>query len=384
VRILSFLTIFHDELRYVIVLPYCLKCGREIQAIGMSRTGICPTCGFVNVSDTPIQGKPSQARYCQYCGKEMPAGVSFCPSCGKPTGPEVRVPTPSIPAKRESKTGRNIIIAAGLIFLILVVAALGYGAYQATKPPPTTPKMSVGEIKSVAIKVPYDDLFRHNEQYIGKIIYFRGQIVQVVSGTGQNNYILRIATKENVYTDWYEDVIWVNYEGPRVLEKDKVDVWGKVKGLRSYTAVLGNEVTVPEMDSLHLEVLEISTLTPTPTPTPKQYDVVIKYTERYADEIGYSQPSEGYTFLIITFDIENKVDRKFSVYPWNFKVIVNNVEYKEHSASYSLDDYLKGVDLLKGGRISGSMVFEVPKGTADYELIYEVPFEHWEIEWIHY
>jgi len=390
VHILSFLTILDDKSIYVIVLPYCLKCGREIQAIGATGTGMCPTCGFVNVSVTPIQGEPPQAKYCQYCGKEMPTGVSFCPSCGRPTKPEVMVPTPSIPSKPKSKTGRNIVIAIALIFLVLVVAALGSGVYQGTKPPPTTPKMSIDEIKSVAIKVPYEDLFRYNEQYIGKIIYFRGQTVQVVSGTGQNNYILRIATKENVYTSWYEDVIWVNYEGPRVLEKDMVDVWGRVKGLRSYTAVLGVEMTIPEVDSLHLEVVEISTptptptSTPTPTPTPKQYDVVIRYAERYEGAIGYHEPDKGYTFLIITLDIENMIDREFSTNPYNFKVIINNVEYDHDWATYSLNDPLKGVDLHKGGRISGSIVFEVPAGTTEYKLVYEGFWYDWKIDWIHY
>jgi len=119
-------------------------------------------------------------------------------------------------------------------------------------------------------------------------------------------------------------------------------------------------------------------------PTQQQYDVVIRYTERYADRIGYDKPNEGYTFLIVTLDIENKVDRKFTVDPMYFKVIVNNVEYGYDHATLMLDNRLKSfIDLHKGGRISGSIAFEVPEGTTEYELTYW-SVEPIRIQWIHY
>jgi hypothetical protein len=115
--------------------------------------------------------------------------------------------------------------------------------------------MSLAEIKSTAIQVPYDSLFRYNEKYVGGLIYFRGQVIQATSAGGPDSYVLRVATRQTSYGSWFEDVIWVNYVGPRVLEKDIVDVWGRVAGLRSYKAVLGQEVTIPEVDSLHLEFI---------------------------------------------------------------------------------------------------------------------------------
>ena len=73
---------------------------------------------------------------CQFCGARLSDSDVFCVECGKPQR-EVRTFMPSIPAKPESKRGRNIFIAIFLV--ILVVVALSYGAYQATKPPITTP-----------------------------------------------------------------------------------------------------------------------------------------------------------------------------------------------------------------------------------------------------
>jgi len=50
---------------------------------------------------------------------------------------EVGTLKPATTAKPENKRRRNIIIA--VVLAVLVVGALGYGAYQATKPPPSTP-----------------------------------------------------------------------------------------------------------------------------------------------------------------------------------------------------------------------------------------------------
>jgi len=125
-------------------------------------------------------------------------------------------------------------------------------------------------------------------------------------------------------------------------------------------------------------------------PIKQQYDVTIRYTERYADVIElsgvYLPPDhEGYTYLIITLNIENKIDRKFRTYDGWFKVTTKNVEYSHSVMTTALDDSLEDVELHKGGIISGSIVFEVPEGTGlSYTLIYERPLEDWNIEWIHY
>jgi hypothetical protein len=122
----------------------------------------------------------------------------------------------------------------------------------------------------------------------------------------------------------------------------------------------------------------------TPTSSAGQYDVTIRYTEKTTDRVGYSEASQGLTFLVLTVEIRNHADNEFSTNPFNFKVIVDNIKYDHHFATYSLPDSLKAVDLLKGGVTSGSLVFEVPSGTVAYTPTYEAPFRSVKIEWIHY
>lgn len=115
-----------------------------------------------------------------------------------------------------------------------------------------TPAKSVPTPKYGAITVSYDELMRNNEKYVGKTVYYKGEIVQV-QPIGKDNYILRIAVTNKEF--YYDDVIWVNYNGPRVLERDIVDVYGIVIGLKTYTAILNNEITIPEINAKEISVV---------------------------------------------------------------------------------------------------------------------------------
>jgi len=153
--------------------------------------------------------------------------------------------------KKKMSILKKIGIGAGIFFLVII--ALGIiGSMIST--PTKTSTLSEDEIKSTALKnITYDDLMRNVENYKGKVIYYRGEVIQVSQGIG-DNYDLRIGVTPNEF-GIYNDIIWVNYRGSRVLENDLVDLWGNVKGLKTYTAVLGNEVTVPEVDALILNVV---------------------------------------------------------------------------------------------------------------------------------
>jgi PKD repeat protein len=118
-------------------------------------------------------------------------------------------------------------------------------------------KRSLTEIKKSAQIISYDELFRYNEKYIGKTVYIRGKIIQItpVSGGAADRYYFRVATKKSEYSGYNDDIILVYYEGSRYLEEDTIDLWGQVSGLRSYTAVLGQIVTIPEIAALNIELV---------------------------------------------------------------------------------------------------------------------------------
>lgn len=142
-----------------------------------------------------------------------------------------------------------------LIILGIAVLLLATGLSGCVEEEIKNTDMSVLEIKNSALTVSYDDLMRNIDNHKGKIVYFRGGVIQIQEVYG-DEYNLRVATKDISYIGYYEDILWVNYKGVRLLENDIIDVWGYVKGLKTYMAVLGNEVTIPELDIFHVELVE--------------------------------------------------------------------------------------------------------------------------------
>jgi len=66
-------------------------------------------------------------RFCGYCGQELRSGVSFCPSCGKPTNQDAQVPTPeasvqSLPTQQPRQTEKWC--AGRVLFLVFVAPVL--------------------------------------------------------------------------------------------------------------------------------------------------------------------------------------------------------------------------------------------------------------------
>ena len=178
--------------------------------------------------------------------------------------------------------------------------------------------LSNEDIKRLAKASVYDDLFRNNENYVGSLVYFKGEIVQVINDyANADSYFLRITTQESTYGGYSgDDVIWVNYRGTRVLEGDIIEVWGKITGLRTYTAVWGNEITIPEIDAKIVEV----------TTAPKEASIsdsvkIISHRQDIED-LGY-----GFKYLYVRGTAQNIGQTELSFVTVKAKFFdVNNIQ----------------------------------------------------------
>lgn len=152
---------------------------------------------------------------------------------------------------------KKIGIGIGIVVALFFVIVIAYGTtliqrQEELKEQAESAQLSPDQIKQSAVTASYDDLARYNEQYVGKVVTVQGKVLQVQNLYG-DTYVLRVGTGGTFNSD---DVVWINYAGQRVLEGDEVEVWGKVTGLSDYTAVLGNEITIPEIDALILDVVK--------------------------------------------------------------------------------------------------------------------------------
>ncbi|MCS3901014.1 hypothetical protein J3E06_000698 [Methanococcus voltae] len=79
----------------------------------------------------------------------------------------------------------------------------------------------------------------------------------------------------------------------------------------------------------------------------------------------------GKTYLITYISIENNGYDEISTSPLYFDAIVDGVGYSYASDTYSLENHLESVDLRNGGKTSGLLIYEIPKGSDSYELEYD-------------
>ena len=102
--------------------------------------------------------------------------------------------------------------------------------------------------------VDYKKLARNPGKYEGRRIKFSGRVLQVQeSGGGYLPVtVLRVATKGR-----WDNVIYVRIYGKmnsRILEGDKVTLWGEYTGVYTYTSVLGAGITIPSMTAEYYSI----------------------------------------------------------------------------------------------------------------------------------
>ena len=137
----------------------------------------------------------------------------------------------------------------------------------ATRRPTATPRPTptFEEKKALATRIPYDDLFRNNEEHIGKRVSYMGEVIQVVGGD-EDLYNLRANVSKGEYL--WDDTVYLYYSGPRVLEGDIIEFIGVVQELITYESIFGQKITIPAIEITALQVVAKAG-SPNPTPTPR-------------------------------------------------------------------------------------------------------------------
>lgn len=90
----------------------------------------------------------------------------------------------------------------------------------------------------------FDEIFRNNESYIGDLLYFEGEIVQVIQASGRIRALRVNVTKGDYY---WGDTIYLRYRGPRLLEDDIIEFVARLDGLYTYEAINGASITLPDL-----------------------------------------------------------------------------------------------------------------------------------------
>lgn len=133
-----------------------------------------------------------------------------------------------------------------VVSVVLVVLILAMAALVACSGDATHSEEDIQSVVDNASTYTYEELSR-NEDLEGCAIKYSGEVIQ----EGDGYY--RVALDE----DW-EDVIYLTYnlaEGEdRIIEGDNVKIYGVYKGLYTYESILGESITIPEIEGYKVEV----------------------------------------------------------------------------------------------------------------------------------
>lgn len=269
-------------------------------------------------------------------------------------------------------------------------------ATEAAKPtltpePSDTPTPTNEQLKALAKNVPYDSLARNTEKYVGELVYYKGQVVQVME-MGGLKVVLRVNVTEQPFGLW-DDTIWVNYEGPRVLEDDIVHIWGEVVGRRTYTAVLGNEITIPEITAVILELEGAQppdaagtgrppvAMLSTDTPVPTLYlgDAVEKYgyaltavsVQDPATPGMFYDPEPGARLVAVEVVLSNLSGEPLSVNPLQ-ATLIDGEGFTYQTELGAVDDQIATLDLSPAEKVRGMIAFQIPEGAEPASIRYSV------------
>ncbi|KFI67600.1 putative TcdC-like protein [Bifidobacterium magnum] len=100
------------------------------------------------------------------------------------------------------------------------------------------------EARGYETGITYEQIARQPDEYKGKKVKFYGKVIQVLNSADSDSVTIRL-----IVDDDYDQVIMGMYAKnivpTRVLEDDHITIYGTFIEEYTYTAVLGNSVTVP-------------------------------------------------------------------------------------------------------------------------------------------
>ena len=102
----------------------------------------------------------------------------------------------------------------------------------------------------------YTQIARSPDSFTGQKIAVRGRVLQEGSA-GYSKHYIRLAS--NMY---YDDVFYVEYDPEivdlNILEDDIITVYGECTGDYTYTALLGQSITLPSIEADMIDMSEVS------------------------------------------------------------------------------------------------------------------------------
>lgn len=293
---------------------------------------------------------------CKECDREISSSVKKCPHCGK---------------RQKKPIWKRWWIWIILALFIFIVISSGGGT---SKPSEEYKTASTEEIKQKAIEsLNYDELFRNNSQYVGKVVHYLGKVVQVQESSG-DSYVLRANVTKGEYGSWENDV-FLHYNGERVLEDDVIEFWGEVKGVKKYKTVMAGQRSIPEIVIIHSKILGDSAssaeMTEVVAPAKKTVDVGKTNSQKgFSVTIDKIELADEETRVYLT--VKNNTKYKTSFYTYSAKIVQGGKQFDQKTI-FSEREELPS-EFLPGIEANGIVAFPAINLTGNIKIVLDKPY----------
>lgn len=123
------------------------------------------------------------------------------------------------------------------------------------------PQFSLEDVKADYVSqceaVDYESLARSPEEYKRKKVQMKGKVIQVLED--RFGVEMRVDITQGDYGLW-DDTIYVTFgdydKNHRILEDDIIQIYGIAVGTKTYTSILGAEITLPEVYAKYIDLVE--------------------------------------------------------------------------------------------------------------------------------
>jgi len=110
----------------------------------------------------------------------------------------------------------------------------------------------IEKYKSSATTIPYNQLAKDPDRYVGDRVTYTGKILQIQEDEGIGGIMLLYVTDEGY--DIWDDTVWVDYDRSiKSAEDDIITIYGTVTGEKSYETQIGGETFVPQIKARYID-----------------------------------------------------------------------------------------------------------------------------------
>lgn len=185
--------------------------------------------------------------FCMYCGFKYSKKLKKCPQCGK-------------------KHAQPFYHKWWFWIIALIMVCNIFSSPNSNESSNTVPEVDNEQVEQVVISeeeykascnsISYVDIARNPNEYVGQKAVFSGKVIQVQESG--KRVVLRVNVTKGEYGIW-DDTVYVDYQRKddnesRVLEEDIITMYGEIKGIKDYTAIFGNQISIPHLKVEYIEI----------------------------------------------------------------------------------------------------------------------------------